>query len=403
MSNSLLSSRLNLIKPSATLAVNSRAIQLKAQGKDIISLGVGEPDFDTPDHIKTAANQAIQSGQTKYTLVDGTLALKDAIAQKFKRENGLTYGRDQITVGNGGKQVLYNAFMASLDEGDEVIIPAPYWTSYPEMVLMAGGTPVIVDCPGFTRFKMTPAQLEAAITPRTKWVLLNSPSNPTGVAYSKGELEALGEVLLAHPHVYVMTDDIYEHILYDEFEFSTIAQAVPALYERTLTINGVSKAYSMTGWRIGYAGGPAPLIKAMGVIQSQSTSNPCSISQAAAAAALQGDQSFLKEWVSIFKTRRDYVLKTLEAMPGVTCDTPEGAFYVFPDIQSFYGCKTPSGQLIDSDVTLATYLLEEGLIALVPGAAFGMPGHVRISYAASMDTLTQAMDRMAKSLAALRS
>ena len=401
MSQHLLSSRLDLIKPSATLAVNSRAIQLKSQGKDIISLGVGEPDFDTPDFIKAAAVDAIKSGQTKYTLVDGTLALKDAVIGKFKRENGLTYGRDQVTVGNGGKQVLYNAFMASLSEGDEVLIPAPYWTSYPEMVLMAGGTPVVLDCPSAARFKLTPDQLEGAITPRTKWLLLNSPSNPTGVAYTKGELEALGKVLLAHPHVYVMTDDIYEHLLYEGFEFSTMAQAVPALYERTLTINGVSKAYSMTGWRIGYAGGPAPLIKAMGVIQSQSTSNPCSISQAAAVAALNGDQEFLAEWREIFKTRRDFVLRALEGMPGITCDTPEGAFYVFPEVESFYGRRTPGGQLIDSDIALATYLLEEGLIALVPGAAFGMAGHVRISYAASMETLTQAMERMANALAAL--
>ena len=401
MSASLLSARLDLIKPSATLAVNSRAIQLKAQGKDIISLGVGEPDFDTPDFIKAAAFKAIESGQTKYTLVDGTLALKDAIISKFQRENGLTYGRDQVTVANGGKQVIYNAFMASLNEGDEVIIPAPYWTSYPEMVIMAGGTPVIVECPGSARFKLTPEQLQAAITSRTKWLLINSPSNPTGVTYHKDELMALAHVLKDHPHVHVMTDDIYEHILYDGFEFATMAQVAPFLYERTLTINGVSKAYSMTGWRIGYAGGPAPLIKAMGVIQSQSTSNPCSISQAAAVAALEGDQAFLTQWVHTFKQRRDFVIGQLMGMPGITCDTPEGAFYVFPDVTQVLGKKAPNGQVMDSDVTLCTYLLEQGLIALVPGAAFGLDGHVRISYAASIETLEKAMTRMVQALSVL--
>ncbi len=398
---SILATRLSLIKPSATLAVNSRAIQLKAQGKDIISLGVGEPDFDTPDFIKAAASKAMEMGQTKYTLVDGTLALKDAIIGKFQRENGLIYSRDQVTVANGGKQVIYNAFMASLNPGDEVIIPAPYWTSYPEMVIMAEGTPVIVECPGSARFKLEPQQLQQAITPHTKWLLINSPSNPTGVTYTKEELAALANVLKDHPHVNVMTDDIYEHILYDDFGFATMAQVAPFLYDRTLTINGVSKAYSMTGWRIGYAGGPASLIKAMAIIQSQSTSNPCSISQAAAVAALEGDQTFLSEWRQIFKVRRDFVIAQLLSMPGVTCDKPEGAFYVFPDIQSLIGKRTPLGKTIDSDVSLATYLLEEGLIALVPGAAFGLSGHVRISYAASIETLEKAMHRMALAIQAL--
>ena len=393
--------RLSRIKPSPTLAVTARAAELKAAGRDVLSLGAGEPDFDTPDFVKAAANDAIAAGQTKYTAVDGTPALKDAIIAKFRRDNDLTYTRDQITVGTGGKQVLYNALMATLNEGDEVIIPAPYWVSYPDMTLLAGGVPVTLDCPAEDGFKLTPAALEKAITPKTKWLILNSPSNPTGAGYSAAELKALGAILLAHDHVHVMTDDIYEHLVYDGFAFSTIAQVVPELAARTLTVNGVSKSYSMTGWRIGYAGGPAPLIKAIAKIQGQSTSNPCSISQAAAAAALNGDQGFLVRWVESFKARRDLVVAALNKVEGISCATPVGAFYVYPSCAGLIGRKTPDGKVIESDSDFVTYLLEAEGVAAVQGEAFGLSPHFRISYATDEATLTEACHRIARACEAL--
>lgn len=391
---SILADRLSRIKPSATLAVTSKAGELKAAGRDILSLGAGEPDFDTPDFIKDAAKIAMDKGQTKYTNVDGTNELKDAIIAKFKRDNGLDYSREEISVGTGGKQILYNGLMATLNPGDEVIIPAPYWVSYPDMVLLAEGEPVIVDCPAETGFKMTGAQLEAAITPKTKWVILNSPSNPTGAGYTKADIKALTDVLLKHPHVWVMTDDMYEHLMYDGFEFFTPAQVEPSLKDRTLTVNGVSKAYSMTGWRIGYAGGPKQLIKAMAKIQGQSTSNPCSISQAAAVAALNGDQSFLKEWVEAFKKRRDLVVKLLNECEGIECPKPEGAFYVYPSCAGCIGKVTPDGKVIESDEDFVSYLLESEGVACVHGAAFGLSPHFRISYATSEQILQKSCERI---------
>jgi aspartate aminotransferase len=391
---SLLAKRLDLIKPSPTIAVTNKAAELKAAGRDIIGLGAGEPDFDTPDFIKEAAYQAIREGKTKYTAIDGTPALKDAIIAKFKRDNGLTYTRDQISVGTGGKQVLYNALMASVNPGDEVIIPAPYWVSYPDMTLLAEGVPVFVPCTQENGFKMTAADLEKAITPKTKWVILNSPSNPSGAAYTNDDLRALADVLLKHPHVHIMTDDMYEHVLYDGFEFATIAQVEPKLYDRTLTANGVSKAYSMTGWRIGYAGGPAPLIKAMAKMQSQSTSNPCSISQEAATAGLNGDQSFLKERNADFKKRRDRVVQMLNEAPGLSCLTPEGAFYVYPSCAGVIGKKTPDGKTIETDGDFVTYLLESEGVACVQGAAFGLSPYFRISYATSMSALEEGCKRI---------
>lgn len=399
---SILASRLARIKPSATLAVTAKAAALKAEGRDIISLGAGEPDFDTPDFIKNAAKAAMDAGKTKYTDVGGTPEIKDAIIGKFKRENGLTYARDQIIVGTGGKQVLYNALMATLNAGDEVIIPAPYWVSYPDMVLLAEGTPVIVDCPAGAGFKMTAAQLDAAITQKTKWVILNSPSNPTGAGYSRADIKALTDVLVKHPHVWVMTDDMYEHLSYDGFEFTTPAQVEPKLYDRTLTVNGVSKAYSMTGWRIGYAGGPKELIKAMGVIQGQSTSNASSISQAAAAAALNGDQAFLKDWVQSFKSRRDLVVSMLNDAAGLNCPTPEGAFYVYPSCAGCIGKTTPQGKMIANDEDFVTYLLEAEGVACVHGAAFGLSPHFRISYATSAKALEEACRRIQRACAALK-
>lgn len=393
---SFLSQNLANIKPSPTIAVSQKAAELKAQGKDIIGLGMGEPDFDTPDNIKQAAIKAINQGDTKYTAVDGTNALKKAIIQKFKRDNGLDYEMNQITVGTGAKQVLYNAFMATLNAGDEVIIPAPYWVSYPDMVLLAGGTPVIVDSLAQDNFKITPKNLEAKITNKTKWLILNSPSNPTGACYNKAELKALAEVLLKYPHVYVLTDDIYEHLIFDGLEFATIASIEPKLKDRTLTLNGVSKAYCMTGWRIGFAAGPVNLIKAMATIQSQSTSSPCSISQAASVEALIGDQSYLKTNAKIFEARRDMVVKMLNEIEGIDCNTPNGAFYVFPSCQGLFGSKTPSGQIINNCNDFATYLLEEALVAVVPGVAFGAAGFFRISYAASDAFLKDAMQRIAK-------
>ena len=398
---SFLAARLSRVKPSATIAISAKANALKAQGKNIIALSFGEPDFDTPDNIKEAAIKAIRSGDTKYTAVDGTAKLKEAIVAKFKRENGLTYTTKQVTVGTGGKQVLYNAFMATLSAGDEVIIPAPYWVSYPDMVLLAEGTPVFVACTQETNFKMKAADLERAITPKTKWVLLNSPSNPSGAAYTRSELKALTDVLVRHPHVWVLTDDMYEHLVYDDFKFSTPAQIEPSLYDRTLTMNGVSKAYCMTGWRIGYAGGPEKLIKAMGDVQSQSTSNPCSISQAAAVEALNGVQDFIPKNNAVFKQRRDLVVKMLNAAQGLDCHTPEGAFYVYPSCAGLIGATTPSGQTLKNDEDVCGYLLESQGVAVVHGAAFGLSPHFRVSYAASTELLEEACKRIQRACAAL--
>ena len=399
---SIVANRLSRIKPSPTIAVSSKAKELKAAGRDVIGLGAGEPDFDTPDFIKDAACKAIAEGQTKYTAVDGTVELKDAIIAKFKRDNDLNYARDQITVGTGGKQVLYNAFMASLNAADEVIIPAPYWVSYPDMVLLAEGTPVIVECTKENNFKLTPQDLENAITPKTKWFIFNSPSNPTGGAYSRAELKALTDVLMKHPHVYIMSDDMYEHLVYDDFEFVTPAQVEPALFDRTLTCNGVSKSYAMTGWRIGYAGGPKDLIKAMAKVQSQSTSNPSSISQAAALAALEGDQSFLADRNAVFKERRNMVVDLLNEADGIECLKPEGAFYVYPSCAGLIGKTTPNGKVIESDEDFVTYLLESEGVACVQGAAFGLSPYFRISYATSTENLTEACKRIKRACAALQ-
>ena len=398
---SVIASRLGRIKPSPTIAVTTRAAELKAAGKDVIGLGAGEPDFATPEFVVEAAYAAMKKGETKYTAVDGTPAIKDAIIAKFKRDNGLTYERSQITVGTGGKQVLYNALMATLNAGDEVIIPAPYWVSYPDMTILAEGTPVFVQCLETNDFKLTAEQLEAAITPKTKWVILNSPSNPTGAAYSYDEMKALTDVLVKYPQVYVMTDDIYEHLVYDGFKFCTPAQVEPKLYDRTLTCNGASKAYAMTGWRIGYAAGPKDIIKAMGAVQSHSTSNPCSISQAATVAALNGDQSFLKDWCATYKNRRDMVVDMLNAAEGITCKTPEGAFYVYPSCAGCIGKTTPEGKVIHSDEDFVTYLLETVGVAAVQGAAFGLSPYFRISYATSTEALREACTRIQKACAAL--
>jgi aspartate aminotransferase len=389
-----LSDTLARVKPSATIAVTNKARELAAAGRDVIGLGAGEPDFDTPDFIKAGAKAAIDAGKTKYTAVDGIPELKAAICAKFKRENGLTYTPAQVTVGTGGKQTLYNALMATLNPGDEVIIPAPYWVSYPDMVLLAGGTPVPVVCGIETAFKLTPAQLEAAITPKTKWFIFNSPSNPTGAGYTRDELKALTDVLMRHSHVWVMSDDMYEHLVFDGFEFTTPAQVEPGLYDRTLTCNGVSKAYAMTGWRIGYAAGPVHLIKAMGTVQSQSTSNPSSVSQYAALAALTGPQDFLGPFREAFRRRRNLVLDMLNQAPGIVCPKPEGAFYVYPDISGCIGKTTPAGVLIDNDETFATALLEETGVAVVFGAAFGVSPNFRVSYATSDAVLEAACRRI---------
>ena len=396
------SSALGRIQPSATLAMSARVNELKRAGVDVIGLSAGEPDFDTPDFIKDAAIQAIRAGQTKYTDVDGTAELKDAVALKFKRDNGLVYERGQISVNSGGKHTLFNALVATVDVGDEVIIPAPYWVSYPDIVNYAGGTPVFIEGPAAQGYKITAAQLEAAITPKTRWVLLNSPSNPSGAAYSADELKALGEVLLRHPHVLVMTDDMYEHVWYAPTPFATIAQVCPDLYDRTLTVNGCSKAFSMTGWRIGFAGGPQWIIKAMGKLQSQSTSNPCSISQAAAVAALTGDQDFLVERNAAFKRRRDMVVAMLNDAPGLNCPVPEGAFYVYPDASGVIGKTTPKGQKIASDEDLISYFLDEARVAAVHGGAFGLSPAFRISYATSEEVLRKACTRLQEACAALR-
>ena len=402
MSASILARRLSQIKPSPTMAITALAAELKAAGRDVIGLAAGEPDFDTPDHVKAAGIAAINRGETKYTAADGTPALKKAVSDKFKRENGLSYAPNQITIACGGKHVIYNALAATLNEGDEVIIPAPYWVSYPDMVLLMGGKPVFVAGTQNQRFKIRPEDLEAAITPKTKWIIFNSPSNPTGAAYDATELKALTDVLLRHPHVWVLSDDIYEHLTYDGFKFVTPAQIEPKLYERTLTMNGVSKAYSMTGWRIGYAGGPSELIKAMGMIQSQSTSNPCSISQAASVEALNGRQDFLPQWRDAFQKRRDMVVKLLNQAAGITCATPEGAFYVYPSCAGLIGKTTPNGKVLNSDSEVATYFLESEGVAVVQGEAFGLSPNFRISYATSEKVLTDACNRIIRACAALK-
>ncbi len=397
-----LSKTLARVKPSPTVAITQLARELAEGGKDVIGLAAGEPDFDTPENIKAAAVAAIAAGKTKYTAPDGIPELKKAICAKFARENGLSYEPAQVTVSTGGKQVLYNAFIATLNPGDEVVIPAPYWVSYPDMVLMGGGTPVIVQTSIDTGFKITPEALEAAITPQTKWFLFNSPSNPTGAGYTWDEIKALTDVLMRHPHVWVMTDDMYEHLAYDGFRICTPAQVEPGLYERTLTCNGVSKAYAMTGWRIGYAAGPEPLIAAMRKVQTQSTTNPCSISQWAAVEALNGPQDFLATRAEAFRARRDLVVKMLNAAPGITCPVPEGAFYVYPSIVGCLGKTSAAGTLIDTDQTFVTALLEETGVAVVHGAAFGLSPHFRVSYATSEEILTEACSRIQSFCSGLR-
>lgn len=388
------SNALKRVKPSATMAMSAKARALKAQGRDCIALSQGEPDFDTPDNIKDAAMRAIREGKTKYTDVDGIPELKDAIVGKFKRENGLEYKRTQINVSPGGKPVIFNAFMATLNVGDEVVIPAPYWVSYPDMALMCGATPVFVETKLEQGFKVDPALLAKAITPHTKWVLLNSPSNPSGAAYTREELRAIADVLLAFPQVMVLTDDMYEHLTYGDFEYTTIAQVEPRLYERTLTMNGVSKAYSMTGWRIGYAGGPEWLIKAMSTVMGQTTSNPCSISQWAAVEALNGTQDFIPKNKLLFQERRDLVVSMLNQAQGIKCPTPEGAFYVYPSIAALIGKKTPGGKVIDNDETFALELLDAEGVAVVHGTAFGLGPNFRISYATSNAELEEACARI---------
>ncbi len=397
-----LSDTLARVKPSPTIAVTTKAAELKAEGRDVIGLGAGEPDFDTPQNIKDAAKTAIDAGKTKYTPVDGIPDLKKAICAKFKRDNGLDYTPAQVTVGTGGKQVLYNALMATLNPGDEVVIPAPYWVSYPDMVLLAGGEPVIAEATAETAYKLTPEALEAAITPKTKWLIFNSPSNPTGAGYTWDELKSLTDVLMRHPHVWVMSDDMYEHLVYDDFKFCTPAQVEPGLYERTLTVNGVSKAYAMTGWRIGYAAGPVDLIKAMGKIQSQSTSNPCSVSQWAAVEALTGPQDYIAENNRTFQRRRDLVVEMLNAAEGVVCPVPEGAFYVYPSIAGCIGKTSEGGTLIEDDEAFATALLEEKGVAVVFGAAFGTSPCFRVSYATSDEALREACTRIQAFCAGLR-
>ena len=397
-----LSAALDRVKPSPTIAATTRAAELKAAGSDVIGLGAGEPDFDTPGNIKAAAIQAIQDGRTGYTAPDGIPELKEAIAAKFRRDNGLRYESAQISVGSGGKQILYNALMATLGEGDEVVIPAPYWVSYPDMVLLAGGTPVVAETSLKAGYKLTAEQLEAAITPRTKWLIINSPSNPTGAGYAREEMRALTDVLMRHSQVHVMTDDIYEHLVFDGFRFCTPAEVEPGLYDRTLTCNGVSKAYAMTGWRIGYAAGPEPLIRAMRKIQSQSTSNPCSISQWAAVEALNGPQDFISGNNEIFKRRRDLAVDMLNAAEGISCPVPQGAFYVYPSIAGCIGKTSAGGIRIADDEAFATALLEEAGVAVVFGAAFGRSPNFRVSYATSDEALLEALERIQRFCAALR-
>ena len=390
---SIVSNNLKKIKPSPTLAVTQKARELKAAGKNVIGLGAGEPDFDTPDNIKKAAIAAINAGDTKYTAVDGTPKLKKAIIEKFKRENGLSFENNQISVGAGGKQIIYNAMMATLNPSDEVIIPEPYWVSYPDIVLLAGGKPVIVECPEKENFKISPKKLENAITEKTKWLILNSPSNPTGSCYTESEINSLANILNKQKHVHILSDDIYEHIIYENFKFFTIAQ-IKELKDRTLTMNGVSKSYAMTGWRIGYAGGPKDLIKAMAKIQSQSTTNPSSVSQAAAVEALNGKQDFIVERLKSFQQRRDFILNELKSIKGISCLKPEGAFYVFPSCSNLLGKKDPNGKFLKTDNDFVESLLENQGIAVVQGSAFGLNGFFRISYATSMDNLKKAMKKI---------
>ena len=396
-----LADALDRVKPSATIAVTNKARELKAAGRDVIGLGAGEPDFDTPENIKQAAIAAINSGKTKYTAVDGIPELKEAIVAKFKRENGLTYEANQVTVGTGGKQVLYNALVATLNPGDEVIMPTPYWVSYPDMVLMAGGVPVIVEADKST-FKITAESLEAAITSRTKWIIFNSPSNPSGAAYTEAELRDLTDVLKKYEHVWVMTDDMYEHLVYGGFKYTAPAQVEPELYDRTLTVNGVSKAYAMTGWRIGYAAGPVNLIKAMAKVQSQSTSNPCSVAQWAAVEALNGPQDFIPSNNEVFKARRDLVVSMLNQASGLSCPVPEGAFYVFPSCAGTIGKTAPSGNVIRNDEDFVTELLETEGVAVVQGSAFGLGPNFRISYATSTEALEEACTRIQRFCGNLR-
>ena len=390
---SIISDSLKKIKPSPTIAVTQKARELKAAGKDVIGLGAGEPDFDTPDNIKQAAIKAINDGDTKYTAVDGTPALKKAIVEKFKKENNLDYTTDQITVGAGGKHVIYNAMMATLNEGDEVIVPAPYWVSYPDIVLLAGGKPVVMQCDEKQGFKINPSDLEKFISPKTKWIILNSPSNPTGACYTETDIKEIAKVLEKHSHVYILSDDIYEHVTYEGFKFFTIAQ-IESLKERVLTMNGVSKAYSMTGWRIGYAAGPKEIIKAIAKIQSQSTTNPSSISQAASVEALSGTQDFIKKRADSFQERRDFVVKALNDIDGIDCLNPDGAFYVFPSCKGLMGKKDTNGKKIKSDTDFVQSLLENSGIAVVQGSAFGLEGFFRISYATSMDNLKKALEKI---------
>lgn len=396
------SAALGRIQPSPTLAITARVNELKREGVDVIGLGAGEPDFDTPDFVKEAAIEAIRAGQTKYTTVDGTHELKEAIAAKFARDNALDYKLSQISVNVGGKHTLFNAFVATIDAGDEVIVPAPYWVSYPDVVQFCGGKPVFVAAGAAQGYKITPEQLDAAITEKTKWLILNSPSNPTGAGYTAAEIKALGAVLERHPHVWIFSDDMYEHIVYDGFEFATIASVCPNLYDRTLTVNGCSKSYAMTGWRIGFAGGAEWLIKAMAKLQSQSTSNPCSIAQAAAVAALNGDQSFLQERNDAFRGRRNLVVSMLNEIDGMTCPTPEGAFYVYPEFAGLIGKRTPKDKLIESDENFVTYLLDDARVAAVQGAAFGLSPAMRISYATSETLLKAACERIQNACASLR-
>ena len=397
----ILASRLNRIQPSPTIAMSIKARELKAEGKDIIELAAGEPDFPTPSHIIDAAEDAMSRGETKYTDPDGTPALKQAVCDKFKRDNNLEYVTSQVTIGTGGKQVLYNALMATLNEGDEVIIPAPYWVSYPDMVLLAEGTPKIVECPLDKNFILQPEDLERAITPKTKWIILNSPSNPTGSGYTWDDMKKITDVLIRHPNIWVMTDDMYEHLVYDDFKFCTPAEVEPELYSRTLTVNGMSKAFCMTGWRIGYAAGPENLITAIRKIQSQSTSNPSSISQAASVAALNGPMDFLAKNNEVFKQRRDLVCSMLNQASGITCPTPDGAFYVYPSCAGLIGKKTPDGKVLKSDEDVVTYFLETEGIAAVHGAAFGLSPHFRISYATSTEALENACQRIQRACTAL--
>ncbi len=397
----ILASRLKRIQPSPTIAMSIKARELKAEGKDIIELAAGEPDFPTPFHIIEAAEEAMSRGETKYTDPDGTPALKQAVCDKFKRDNNLEYVTSQVTIGTGGKQVLYNALMATLNEGDEVIIPAPYWVSYPDMVLLAEGTPKIVECPLDKNFILQPEDLERAITPQTKWIILNSPSNPTGSGYTWEDMKKITDVLIRYPNIWVMTDDMYEHLVYDDFKFCTPAEVEPELYSRTLTVNGMSKAFCMTGWRIGYAAGPENLITAIRKIQSQSTSNPCSISQAASVVALNGPMDFLTKNNEVFKQRRDLVCSMLNQAAGITCPTPDGAFYVYPSCAGLIGKKTPDGKVLKSDEDVVTYFLETEGIAAVHGAAFGLSPHFRISYATSTEALEDACQRIQRACTAL--